>query len=56
MNAGFIGVIMCCVVFRFFNGVGTVIEVGKLGNVGINTLWLYPVAYTHQTLPPKRIV
>ncbi|MCE9871003.1 H(+)/Cl(-) exchange transporter ClcA [Hafnia alvei] len=41
IKAVFIGVIMSCVVFRFFNGERTVIEVGKLGNVGINTLWLY---------------
>lgn len=43
IKAVFIGVIMACVVFRYFNGGAAVIEVGKLGDAPINTLWLYLV-------------
>lgn len=41
IKAVFIGVIMSSVVFRIFNGDGSVIEVGKLTNAPVNTLWLY---------------
>ena len=43
IKAVFTGVIMACVVFRYFNGGHAVIEVGKLGDAPINTLWLYLV-------------
>lgn len=43
IKAVFIGVIMSCVVFRIFNGESAVIEVGKLTNAPVNTLWLYLV-------------
>ena len=35
------GVIMATIVFRIFNGDKAVIEVGKLSNAPVNTLWLY---------------
>ncbi|GAB80966.1 H(+)/Cl(-) exchange transporter ClcA [Shimwellia blattae] len=41
IKAVFTGVITACVVFRYFNGGQAVIEVGKLGDAPINTLWLY---------------
>jgi CIC family chloride channel protein len=41
IKAVFIGVIMSSIVFRIFNGEGAVIEVGKLANAPVNTLWLY---------------
>ncbi|RDK89946.1 CIC family chloride channel protein [Enterobacillus tribolii] len=41
VKAVFIGVIMSSIVFRCFNGEHAVIEVGKLGSAGLNTLWLY---------------
>jgi CIC family chloride channel protein len=41
IKAVFIGVIMSSVVFRIFNGESAVIEVGKLSNAPVNTLWLY---------------
>lgn len=43
IKAVFIGVIMSSVVFRIFNGETAVIEVGKLANAPVNTLWLYLV-------------
>ena len=43
IKAVFIGVIMSCVVFRIFNGESAVIEVGKLTDAPVNTLWLYLV-------------
>lgn len=43
IKAVFIGVIMSSIVFRIFNGEAVVIEVGKLANAPINTLWLYLV-------------
>lgn len=43
IKAVFIGVIMSSIVFRIFNGDGAVIEVGKLANAPLNTLWLYLV-------------
>ncbi len=41
IKAVFTGVIMSSIVFRLFNGEGAVIEVGKLTNAPVNTLWLY---------------
>lgn len=41
IKAVFIGVIMSSVIFRLFNGESAVIEVGKLNNAPVNTLWLY---------------
>ncbi|MTD40968.1 H(+)/Cl(-) exchange transporter ClcA [Erwinia sp. CPCC 100877] len=41
IKAVFTGVIMSSVVFRIFNGEGAVIEVGKLINAPVQTLWLY---------------
>lgn len=41
IKAVFIGVIMSSIVFRIFNGDHAVIEVGKLTNAPVNTLWLY---------------
>ncbi len=43
IKAVFTGVIMSSIVFRVFNGEGAVIEVGKLTNAPVNTLWLYLV-------------
>lgn len=43
IKAVFIGVIMSSIVFRIFNGERAVIEVGKLANAPLNTLWLYLV-------------
>ncbi len=43
IKAVFTGVIMSSVVFRIFNGEGAVIEVGKLINAPVETLWLYLV-------------
>jgi len=43
IKAVFIGVIMSSVVFRIFNGENAVIEVGRLANAPVNTLWLYLV-------------
>lgn len=43
IKAVFTGVIMSSVVFRIFNGEGAVIEVGKLINAPVQTLWLYLV-------------
>ncbi len=40
IKAVFTGVIMSSVVFRIFNGESAVIEVGKLANAPVNTLWL----------------
>ena len=41
IKAVFIGVIMSSIVFRLFNGETAVIEVGKLSNAPVDTLWLY---------------
>lgn len=41
IKAVFTGVIMAAIVFRIFNGDKAVIEVGKLSNAPVNTLWLY---------------
>lgn len=41
IKAVFTGVIMSSIVFRLFNGEAAVIEVGKLSNAPVNTLWLY---------------
>lgn len=41
IKALFTGVIMATIVFRIFNGDKAVIEVGKLSNAPVNTLWLY---------------
>ncbi|MBP2169866.1 CIC family chloride channel protein [Erwinia toletana] len=41
IKAVFIGVIMSSIVFRIFNGEHAVIEVGKLSNAPVYTLWLY---------------
>ncbi|MEO3989965.1 H(+)/Cl(-) exchange transporter ClcA [Pseudocitrobacter cyperus] len=43
IKAVFTGVIMSSIVFRIFNGETPVIEVGKLTNAPVNTLWLYLV-------------
>jgi len=43
IKAVFTGVIMSSIVFRYFNGEAAVIDVGKLTNAPINTLWLYLV-------------
>lgn len=43
IKAVFTGVIMSSIVFRIFNGETPVIEVGKLINAPVNTLWLYMV-------------
>ncbi len=43
IKAVFTGVIMSSVVFRVFNGEGAVIDVGKLSNAPLETLWLYLV-------------
>ncbi len=41
IKAVFTGVIMSTIVFRYFNGEIAVIEVGKLSDAPIGTLWLY---------------
>ena len=41
IKAVFTGVIMATIVFRIFNGDKAVIEVGKLSNAPVSTLWLY---------------
>lgn len=41
IKAVFIGVIMSSIVFRVFNGDRAVIEVGRLSDAPLNTLWLY---------------
>ncbi len=41
IKAVFTGVIMSSIVFRLFNGEAAVIDVGKLSNAPVNTLWLY---------------
>lgn len=41
IKAVFTGVIMATIVFHIFNGDKAVIEVGKLSNAPVNTLWLY---------------
>ena len=43
IKAVFTGVIMSSIVFRIFNGETPVIEVGKLTNAPVDTLWLYLV-------------
>ncbi len=44
IKAVFIGVITSCIVFRLFNGETAVLDIGKLTNAPLNTLWLYLVA------------
>lgn len=41
IKAVFIGVIMSTIVFHYFNGAQGVIEIGKLPDIALNTLWLY---------------
>ncbi|MGS9174409.1 chloride channel protein, partial [Salmonella enterica subsp. enterica serovar Infantis] len=41
IKAVFTGVIMSSIVFRIFNGEAPSIEVGKLSDAPVNTLWLY---------------
>ncbi len=41
IKAVFTGVIMSSIVFRIFNGESAIIEVGKLSDAPVNTLWLY---------------
>ncbi|UDQ79490.1 H(+)/Cl(-) exchange transporter ClcA [Erwinia rhapontici] len=41
IKAVFVGVIMSSVVFRIFNGEHAVIEIGRLIDAPVNTLWLY---------------
>ncbi|PAF50998.1 chloride channel protein [Helicobacter sp. 13S00401-1] len=41
IRAVFAGVITSSVVFRFFNGEAPIIEVGRLSNAPVYTLWLY---------------
>lgn len=43
IKAVFTGVIMSSVVFRIFNGQSAIIEVGKLADAPVHTLWLYLV-------------
>jgi len=43
IKAVFIGVIMSTVVYRYFNDSSTLINLGIVGDVAINTLWLYLV-------------
>lgn len=38
-----IGVVMSTIVYRFFNGEASLINVGTLADAPLNTLWLYPV-------------
>ncbi len=44
IKAVFIGVIMACIIFRIFNGESAVLNVGRLTNAPLNTLWLYLIA------------
>ncbi|OWF75724.1 H(+)/Cl(-) exchange transporter ClcA [Yersinia alsatica] len=41
IKAVFVGVITSTIVYRYFNGERAVIDVGKLSDVPLNTLWLY---------------
>ncbi|CNH87734.1 H(+)/Cl(-) exchange transporter ClcA [Yersinia pekkanenii] len=41
IKAVFVGVITSTIVYRYFNGERAIIEVGKLSDVTLNTLWLY---------------
>ena len=41
IQAVFTGVIMSSIVYRIFNGESPVIEVGRLANAPVHTLWLY---------------
>jgi CIC family chloride channel protein len=41
IKAVFIGVIMSTIVFHFFNGEHSVIDIGRLASAPMNTLWLY---------------
>ncbi|XTZ37653.1 H(+)/Cl(-) exchange transporter ClcA [Salmonella enterica] len=43
IKAVFTGVIMSSIVFRLFNGEAAIIDIGKLSNAPLNTLWLYLV-------------
>lgn len=40
IKAVFIGVITSTIVYRYFNGERAIIEVGKLSDAPLNTLWL----------------
>ncbi len=40
----FTGVIMSSIVFRIFNGEAPIIEVGKLSDAPVNTLWFIPLS------------
>ncbi|WP_145594497.1 H(+)/Cl(-) exchange transporter ClcA [Yersinia aleksiciae] len=41
IKAVFVGVITSTIVYRYFNGERAIIDVGKLGDVPLNSLWLY---------------
>ncbi|WP_145554304.1 H(+)/Cl(-) exchange transporter ClcA [Yersinia canariae] len=41
IKAVFVGVITSTIVYRYFNGERAIIDVGKLSDVPLNTLWLY---------------
>lgn len=41
IKAVFLGVVMSCIVYRYFNGAGAVIAMGRLGDASIKSLWLY---------------
>lgn len=41
IKAVFVGVITSTIVYRYFNGERAIIDVGKLSDVALNTLWLY---------------
>ncbi|MCW6555326.1 H(+)/Cl(-) exchange transporter ClcA [Yersinia ruckeri] len=41
IKAVFVGVIMSTIVYRYFNGQKALIDVGRLGDAPLNTLWLY---------------
>lgn len=41
IKAVFVGVITSTIVYRYFNGERAIIEVGKLSDAPLNTLWLY---------------
>ncbi|WP_145526897.1 H(+)/Cl(-) exchange transporter ClcA [Yersinia rohdei] len=41
IKAVFLGVITSTIVYRYFNGERAIIDLGKLGDAPLNTLWLY---------------
>ncbi|AHM75680.2 H(+)/Cl(-) exchange transporter ClcA [Yersinia hibernica] len=41
IKAVFVGVITSTIVYRYFNGERAIIDVGKLSDVSLNSLWLY---------------